>query len=129
MVLVIPEQDTIISSHLNIKLLVGSKGNVSFSLEITVGLEKSYGIFNSHPRYNLKVIQESVSREISKVITSYEYISVDHSLHSTVPHVPESRRLRVLVTGGAGFVGSHLVDRYSSHNFHSHGGIGVCRNI
>ena len=71
------------------------------------------GVFNNQPRYNLKVIQESVSREISKVITSYEYISVDHSLHSTVPHVPESRRLRVLVTGGAGFVGSHLVDRYS----------------
>ncbi|GMI39740.1 hypothetical protein TeGR_g2869 [Tetraparma gracilis] len=38
--------------------------------------------------------------------------SPDHAaLGFVVAQVPESERLRVLVTGGAGFVGSHLVDR------------------
>jgi hypothetical protein len=32
-------------------------------------------------------------------------------VYPKVEHLPASKKLRILVTGGAGFVGSHLVDR------------------
>jgi UDP-glucose 4-epimerase len=32
-------------------------------------------------------------------------------VHPPVASLPESKKLRILVTGGSGFVGSHLVDR------------------
>ena len=34
-----------------------------------------------------------------------------NKVYPKVAHLPASKKMRYLVTGGAGFVGSHLVDR------------------
>ena len=63
-----------------------------------------------------ELLREVVSAEINQILlgrASKERISTSPSgkVYPEVTRLSTSQRLRILVTGGAGFVGSHLVDR------------------
>jgi hypothetical protein len=58
------------------------------------------------------IIERQVERKILEKINSLT--AVQTKLFPPVKDIPASRQLRILVTGGAGFVGSHLVDRLMS---------------
>jgi len=69
------------------------------------------------PPVTLAQLKEMVRAEVVMQTRDVEQQLVeDHagtgrSTYSPVKQLPESRRLRILVTGGSGFVGSHLTDR------------------
>jgi len=70
---------------------------------------------SSSPKLN-DYLKESSIRKIVQEELSLNQVHQTTSNPSTTVHpkinvLPESQRLRILVTGGAGFVGSHLVDR------------------
>ena len=53
-----------------------------------------------------------ISSEIrSQLIDSATGKSFEKNIFPPIKSIPDSERLRILVTGGSGFVGSHLVDR------------------
>ena len=57
-------------------------------------------------------IKNYVESEIrSQIINAASTKIYDKNSYPPVKNLPESERLRILVTGGSGFVGSHLVDR------------------
>jgi UDP-glucuronate decarboxylase len=66
-------------------------------------------------------VADYISREVDKKVLLHissagnlagTQLSPDHlTLGFEVATLPENQRMRILVTGGAGFVGSHLVDR------------------
>jgi UDP-glucuronate decarboxylase len=69
------------------------------------------------PPVTLEQLKEMVRAEVAIHTQDVEQQLVeDHagtgrSTYPPVKQLPESRRLRILVTGGSGFVGSHLTDR------------------
>lgn len=61
---------------------------------------------------NLEQIKQLVTSEVrSEMLNSASVMSKDNKSFPPVKILSEIERLRILVTGGAGFVGSHLVDR------------------
>jgi UDP-glucuronate decarboxylase len=61
----------------------------------------------SHPLAASPVIRSQSSSNKSDGWINY----TPHTQYPPVKNLPPYKRKRVLVTGGAGFVGSHLVDR------------------
>jgi hypothetical protein len=61
-------------------------------------------------------IQESLEQQVQVKINEQldKLVLVDSKVYPAVATIPSTQRLRILVTGGAGFVGSHLVDRLMS---------------
>jgi len=61
------------------------------------------------------LIQPRVKLEVQNALVNYAVESSGAKISKggdySVAELPDSKRLRILVTGGAGFVGSHLVDR------------------
>ncbi len=61
-------------------------------------------------------VTDLIERQVeSKIIEKISTLTVVNSkTYPPVQDIPASRQLKILVTGGAGFVGSHLVDRLMS---------------
>ena len=59
-----------------------------------------------------KELKNFISAEIrGMLIESGAGKAIEKSVYPIVKAIPDSEKLRILVTGGSGFVGSHLVDR------------------
>ena len=59
-----------------------------------------------------KDLRNFISAEIrGMLIESGAGKAIEKSVYPLVKSIPDSEKLRILVTGGSGFVGSHLVDR------------------
>ena len=60
-------------------------------------------------------LDERIDKKVTEVLNNNFQNSIsgpnNGQAFPVVKNLPESQRLRILVTGGAGFVGSHLVDR------------------
>lgn len=70
--------------------------------------------------FNHDAIKQIVQSEIRSALLDKKLFaaSKDMSTYPPVQNLPEMDRLRILVTGGAGFVGSHLVDRLMMAGHH-----------
>eukprot|EP00518_Triparma_eleuthera_P020346 CAMPEP_0197554940 /NCGR_PEP_ID=MMETSP1320-20131121/12360_1 /TAXON_ID=91990 /ORGANISM="Bolidomonas sp., Strain RCC2347" /LENGTH=168 /DNA_ID=CAMNT_0043115889 /DNA_START=38 /DNA_END=540 /DNA_ORIENTATION=- len=82
------------------------------STTIDLGAKRHAG---SSPKISEEMINELINREVEaavlKHVTSSSTTTESSESPFKVETIPESQRKRILVTGGAGFVGSHLVDR------------------
>ena len=65
-------------------------------------------LFDDKLNYNL--VTDELKAFTSKV-PKVEHGTVNPNGYPAIKTLPESKKLRILVTGGSGFVGSHLVDR------------------
>lgn len=75
-------------------------------------ISKPDALSSSRIAYSNEEINQIVESKVREhLMKSAQIKTVDGKSYPPVAHIPESQRLRILVTGGAGFVGSHLVDR------------------
>mmetsp|Transcript_6616 Transcript_6616/g.13972 ORF Transcript_6616/g.13972 Transcript_6616/m.13972 type:complete len:580 (+) Transcript_6616:101-1840(+) len=72
---------------------------------------------DQHSVVGLKTHQEPVSDaevrflENQQILASQSVPTVTTPYVMKTPQIPDSQRMKILITGGAGFVGSHLVDK------------------
>ena len=74
---------------------------------------------NGHVLVSKDLLRQMIASEINEIIlekhnSNNNKLDGRQSLSSSYPEIKKlhaSEKLRILVTGGAGFVGSHLVDR------------------
>lgn len=59
---------------------------------------------------NLSLVKQYINETIEDYPSKRNNTSV-HPLHLLVKHLPTHHQLRILVTGGSGFIGSHLIDQ------------------
>ena len=71
-------------------------------------------IFKKNAEY-LKAVQFNVTRMVNQSLKSMVILEQSLPPFPPVENLSPWRRQRILVTGGAGFIGSHLVDRLLSH--------------
>lgn len=67
--------------------------------------------YNVYQVISLGALQTVMKREVEKMLDNVVIPHPNSKIYPQVRQRPDSEKLRILVTGGAGFVGSHLVDR------------------
>ena len=71
-----------------------------------------FPVLSQYNGLSVSTIEKNIE---SKVLEKVKGLTFANSkVYPPVADLPEAKRLRILVTGGAGFVGSHLVDRLMS---------------
>lgn len=76
---------------------------------------------NKDTGLNYDIVKQIVKAEVQATLSDPNKVTTftkDMTMYPPVHNLPELDRLRILVTGGAGFVGSHLVDRLMMAGHH-----------
>ena len=80
-------------------------------------LDDSGATIDQHSVVGLKTHQEPVSEAEQRFLENQQILASQSVPTATTPYVmktrkiPDAQRMKILITGGAGFVGSHLVDK------------------